>query len=335
MRKSTLPATLLLAATLGLDAQISDHPASKSGANNPAQTDPSWRTQLDAQLKTLRRKVDTARAGGETTSPALAENLNDLGSAYFDQARFLDAERCYDEAISIWASRDSTNPKMGFALRNLAQLRVEQGRPSDGERLIRRAREIMGAAYGNDSVELAQVNIGLATALMNLRRTSEAATVASLALAALEPRGNSEHLGAALFLLGKAAWIQHHESDAELLLRRAAEVWRTVLGSQHPTYATGLVAIAELLTETHTSRSGPLFLEALGVFDSQLGPEHPYTAYTLLLYSRYLKSQGERREAGKLKRRAEAILAEHWRANQLGRTLDVNGFEPTRTRDHR
>jgi hypothetical protein len=115
-------------------------------------------------------------------------------------------------------------------------------------------------------------------------------------------------------------------------LRRAAEVWRTVLGSQHPTYATGLVAIAELLTETHTSRSGPLFLEALGVFESQLGPEHPYTAYTLLLYSRYLKSHGDRREAGKLKRRAEAILAEHWRANQLGRTLDASGFAPTRTR---
>jgi hypothetical protein len=39
-------------------------------------------------------------------------------------------------------------------------------------------------------------------------------------------------------------------------LRRAVEVWRTVLGSQHPTYATGLVAIAELLSETHTSRPG-------------------------------------------------------------------------------
>jgi tetratricopeptide (TPR) repeat protein len=177
----------------------------------------------------------------DTTSPTLAEDLNDLGSVHFDQARLLDAERCFDEAISIWTKRGSSSPKIGFAFLNLAQLRVEQNRPSDGEKLFRRAREILGSAFGTGSVDLAVANIGLANALMHLHRTAEAETAARLALAALETRANTEHLGAALFLLAKAAWIQRRGDDAEALLRRAIEVWRALLGSQHPTFASGLV----------------------------------------------------------------------------------------------
>jgi hypothetical protein len=133
-----------------------------------------------------------------------------------------------------------------------------------------------------------------------------------------------------LFLLAKAAWIQRRGNDAEALLRRTIEVWRAVLGSQHPTFASGLVCLAELLLEKHSSESGKLLREALDVFESQLGSHHPYTGSTLLLYSQYLKSHGEKREARKLRRRAEAIWAEYLRVNQLGRTLDVNAFEPTR-----
>jgi tetratricopeptide (TPR) repeat protein len=326
-------AATLQTATLGLAcAQIQDRESATSGALDEANADPPWRTKLDLQRKTLVQRIETSRAGGDATRPALAENLNDLGSVYYDQVRYLDADRCYAEAISIWSMLGSTNPKVGFALRNLAQLRLDQGRPSDAEKLSRRAREVLLPALGADSVGVAQVNIGLAVALMDMHRVADAETAAGLALATLAAKGPSQELGAVQFLLARAALTRHREGDGETLLRRAVEVWRTSPGSQHPTYASGLGALAVLISKKHPIEASQLFREALEVFESQLGFQNPYTASTLLAYSQYLKSHGEKREAATLKSRAEAILTEYRRGNLLGQTLDVSAFQPERTR---
>jgi tetratricopeptide (TPR) repeat protein len=325
--------TTLLTATLGLAcAQMQDRAAVTSGTADEANADLSWRTKLDRQRRTLLQSVDNSRVGGNATRSALAENLTDLGSVYYDQVRFPDAERCYSEAISIWAKLGSTDPRMGFALRNLAQLRLDQGRPSEAERLSLRAQQVLVPALGSDSVEVAHVNIGLAEALVDLHRITEAETAAGLAVATLAPRGQSEELGTALFLLARVALARHREGDAETLTRRAIEVWRISLGSQHPTYASGLEALAVLLSQKHTGESGQFFRKALEVFESQLGFQNPHTASTLLAYSQYLKSHGEKREAAKLKSRAEAVLTEYRRRNLLTQTVDVSAFRPERNR---
>jgi hypothetical protein len=266
----------------------------------------------------------------DTTSPTLAEDLNDLGSVHFDQARLLDAERCFDEAISIWTKRGSSSPKIGFAFLNLAQLRVEQNRPSDGEKLFRRAREIPGSAFGAGSVELASANIGLANALMHLHRTAEAKRPPAWRSRLLK-REQIPNISAPLCFF----WPKPLGSSAAATTPRPSCGGRSKCGG--PCSAHNILRLlrdwyaAELLLEKHSSESGKLLREALDVFESQLGPHHPYTGSTLLLYSRYLKPHGEKREAGKLRRRAGAIWAEYLRVNQLGRTLDVNAFEPTRT----
>src|SRR4051794_25354183 len=114
LKMTPLVAATLLTVTLGLAcAQIQDRAAVASGTLDEANTDPSWRTKLDLQRRTFVQRVDTSRAGGNATRSTLAENLNDLGSVYYDQVRYPDAERCYIEAISIWAKLGSTEPKMG------------------------------------------------------------------------------------------------------------------------------------------------------------------------------------------------------------------------------
>jgi tetratricopeptide (TPR) repeat protein len=281
---------------------------------------PSTEARLQAQISEVR---------AQATGPGLAAALNDLGVLYHETGQLLEAERCFMRAIFLYSQTAEPQSGIGFALQNLGGLRIDQGRFSDAERLLRRAGQSLSSTFGKQSREVAAANVSMAGALLEVRRYSEANALASLAISTLE--GSSDRqLGTAFFILGRSAWEQGQARDAAQLLSRAVDEWRKALATDHPTYASGLVCLAIALERTDPKRSGQIFRDALKILESTLGSDHPYTAYTLLHYANYLKSDGDKKEAARLERRADAILGAWADANHLGDTVDASVIRDAR-----
>jgi tetratricopeptide (TPR) repeat protein len=270
--------------------------------------------------------------GRNERSEGMAEALNDLGSLYHDSGRLIEAERAYRESISIWNVLGSSNPKMGITLSNLAGLRLAQGRPSDAEKLYVQAEKILVVKRGAQSAEAAAVFCGLADVYWETGGYAKARLLGERALSILEPTPDNPQLGVALFILAKTAWKQSRDEDAEQMLRRAIEVWRTTLGPLHPTVLSALVSLGVFLSGRNPAEADRLFSDALRSIETQFGPNHAYSGYALMVYARHLDSRGLGKEARKLKRRGEQILARHARENLLGHMLDIKSFQWSKER---
>ena len=78
--------------------------------------------------------VAEARERGATGSD-LALALNDLATLYHDSGRLAEADRAYAEALRIWRSLGGSESYLLPLLRNMAGLRISQGRYAEAERL--------------------------------------------------------------------------------------------------------------------------------------------------------------------------------------------------------
>jgi tetratricopeptide (TPR) repeat protein len=339
---SRVSALIIIASVV---VQASGLPFGQSGSCTGATCDPEelgsdsdW-TNLNQQVADQLRKglvaeaerlledgIRSARRNGDT-SPGLAGALNDLGTLYHDSGSLLKAERAYKESIAIWAQAPFNPPRMGITLENLAGLLREQGRTSDAEKLYLDAERVLASGYGVNSPELATSRCGLADVYWETGRFAMARKTAESALTLLETAGPDSQLGVALFLLGKIAWRQNRELDAERLFRRAIQVWRDSLGAQDSTYASGLTCLAVVLSRKEPREADRLFREALEVIEKRLGPDHAFTGTTLVLYAKHLEASGRKREARDLRRRGEAILSENSRDNLLGHTVDAKTLQ--------
>jgi tetratricopeptide (TPR) repeat protein len=272
----------------------------------------------------LESGIQSARQAG-ASGPELAEALSDLGTLYQDSGRFLDADRAYTESAARWRQL-SADPKLATALQNLASLRLLQAKPSEAENLLVEAERIVLKAYGAEASKLVPVLNGLTDVYYETGRYNEARRSSERALALLKNADEDPQLGNALFLLAKIEWRQKRETEAETLIRRAILVWQTSLGSQHPTYASGLTSLAVLLSRKNPDESERLFQESLAVMGKRLGSDHPVTGEILLLYANHLETVGRKREAKEMRHLGNAIAARHSRENLLGHTIEIRAL---------
>jgi tetratricopeptide (TPR) repeat protein len=273
----------------------------------------------------LEDSIHEARLRGES-STGLARALNDLGSLFQDEGRFREAERAYREALSHLTRLPGAILPMGVTLGNVASLRLAEGKASEAEKLYLDARRILSSGDRSQSLELAVVLCGLADVYSETGRYADATRAAHSALDMLRGSEHDSQVGVALFLLGKIAISQHHEAEAEELVRRATESWRTSLGPDHPTYVSGMATLAIMLAIKNPSEAVRVFDEALQTLEKSVGAEHVWTGYALLAFAKNLETIGRKKEGKEMKRRGEAILGRHLRENLLGQTLDIKAY---------
>jgi tetratricopeptide (TPR) repeat protein len=192
-----------------------------------------------------------------------------------------------------------------------------------------RAEPILIAGFGSRSPEVAAVLSGLTDVYSETGRYEKARQTGERALALLP---DDSQLGATLFVLGKVAWSQHREADAEELLRRALEVWRQTLGPRHHTIASGLTSLAVVVSRKNSDEAGRLFRESLEMIETEFGSDHVLAGFVLTRYATHLEAIGSKREARSVKKRGEMILAAHARENRLGQTVDIKAFQRPNTR---
>ena len=106
-----------------------------------------------------------------------------------------------------------------------------------------------------------------------------------------------------VYLLVRASY-----SEAEPLFRRALEIRKAQLGTDHPDVAESLNDMAELLrAQGKYPDAEPLFRRALEIHETQLGTDHPSVATSLNNLALLLQAQGKYSDAEPLLRRALEI----------------------------
>jgi Tetratricopeptide repeat len=91
-------------------------------------------------------------------------------------------------------------------------------------------------------------------------------------------------------------------------MRRALTLWESVLGPEHPTVATGLGNLADVLQELRRYREAePLYRRALATQEKAFGVAHPSMRPVLEGYARLLRRTRRPADAALLEARAKSL----------------------------
>lgn len=150
------------------------------------------------------------------------KTLNNLALAIAKSGRYQEAEGMLEEAIRI-AAREGLDAREGIVTESYAFIAVEDSRPVDALRRYDRAEEILTRV----NVQLVDLYLGKAKALLSLRLLAEAAQAASRAVDHVEGTpGGSMMLAEALLPQARIALAQRRFDAAVAVAVRAEGMFR-------------------------------------------------------------------------------------------------------------
>ncbi|MEZ5352253.1 MAG: tetratricopeptide repeat protein [Bryobacteraceae bacterium] len=288
---------------------------------------------LETVIAALDRRTDPA------AKRMAAGAWNDLGTAFLEGAKVLEAERAFRNSIRLWeAAGDNKHSGLAAPLENLGKAMQLRHRFSDAERYYRRGLRILEQAHGRQSPRL----VGLVNALGSLRleqnRFAEAqqfllrglALVDRAPLAMRLPQANLQYNLALLFRR------QKRYGEAQQHLRAALAIWRRQFGPAHPTHAQGMAFLALLHADRGDFESAqPMLEDAIAIVQEKLGPAHPVVWDMLQAYSLALQAGDRKREAKAYRKRAESIADAAGTWSPRRHSVDVSEFSPGNDADAR
>jgi tetratricopeptide (TPR) repeat protein/transcriptional regulator with XRE-family HTH domain len=202
------------------------------------------------------------------TLPEAPRLLNAVGRYLLERAKYAEAERLYQQALTMLERETESLLSVAQTLNNLAFLFYLQGQFSKAEPLFQRALAIREQQLGTNHPDKA-------TSLDNL--------------------------GELYFAQGKFV-------EAEPLYQQALAIREQQLGPYHPDTATSLNNIMVLyIRQGKYAESEPSALKALAIREEQLGPYHPDTAYSLNNLARLYDLQGRYNDAESILHRSLTI----------------------------
>jgi tetratricopeptide (TPR) repeat protein len=216
-------------------------------------------------------------AAAEKATGDYSATLLYLGTAQYQQARYLEASHSFRKALALRDNDAVVLRLLGDSLRKLAQW-------AEAEPLIRRALAIDVKSFGPDHPNVATDLNSLALLLQATNRLAEAEPLMRSALAIDEKRLGPDHPNVATDLnsLGLLLQATNRFAEAEPLMRRALAIDEKSFGPDHPNVATDLTSLASLLQTTNRlAEAEPLMRRALAIDKKSLGPDHPYVALAL------------------------------------------------------
>ncbi len=240
-----------------------------------------------------------------------ARLLNQAGIFFYEQARYVQAELLYKQALGIKERvLGLEHPETAVSLNNLGMLYESQGRYWEAESLLKRALEIRERVFGVEHPETAVSLNNLAELFRFQGRHAEAEPLGERALGICERVLGPEHSDTArclnnLALLYKS---QGRLAEAEPLYERALGICERTFGAEHPSTAMSLNNLAALYqSQGRYVEAEPLYERALEIKERTLGQDHPSTATSLNNLAELHDSQGRYAEAESLYERALGI----------------------------
>ena len=263
--------------------------------------------------------LELDRIAEEQQLSHLANSLANLGTLYYQQGKYAEAEPLFLRASQIREqSSGSDDSSVANLLANLGIVYYQQGKYTEAEPLLQHAVQILeqqveqaqqGQLRSSDLpvAERAVVADFLAIPLMSLGniyyQQGKYAEVEPLYQRALQIREQQlkpedEDVASSLNSLGDLYYQQGKYTEAEPLFLRALSIWERHLGPEHPYVAYALNGLGNLYYQQGKyTEAEPLFLRALHIREQAQGPQHSETAETMHDLARLREALGNREEA--------------------------------------
>jgi tetratricopeptide (TPR) repeat protein len=260
---------------------------------------------------------------------AFAVTLNNLGSAYYQAGRYLDAQRAYEASLLVRRSLPEPNETdardAARTLSNLGTAYLELHQISKAEAVLvkaARALDLLDPA----GLPIVRVWLNLATAYKLERRWDEAEDLFRKSLAVRERLlgPTDRDIAMALNNLGVLLLERNRSAEAQPLLERAVAIWEGSLGPSHPQVAAGLHNLATVfMALDRVGSAQACFEQAIHVAETTLPADHPNLAAYRLGYATFLAKTGRKKEAHKLEELARESLKRSTTENLSGFTVDA------------
>lgn len=243
-----------------------------------------------------------AEGHGET-DPRVATSLDELGSIYYRQGRWAEAERVWREALALLTrSGATTSVEYASAANNLGHLLVETERYDEAEDLHRAALVIRQDRFGYNSAPVAQTLNNLSVLTHRTGRLAAAAEYARKAREVAWFARGFDHAYVVASINNQAA-VAEARGDLGEAFTLYGEALRRNAGRSDEQAAATLNNIGKL--ELRTGRPGIAvghLEQALAIYEATLPPGHPHRRQVAANLAEAYRATGDHR-------RAESVLS--------------------------
>jgi tetratricopeptide (TPR) repeat protein len=328
-----LPLTMgdlaILVLTLALS---SDSPSSKAHALWQSQLNEATRFRVNREYLKSEAAYRLALRTAALVEPSdvyEAITLNDFAILYQDLGKFVDAEKLFLRSLAILEHRYGTRDRAVVrTAANLVSLYLETRQITKAETVL------LPLIPSQESVPPGPDGPVLLSDLASVRiRQGRLATAESLfrrVIEDLDKRPEPEYreeLAIAMTDLSEVYQATGRLPEALDWADRARRVMETIANPLPKVVIKIFNNLAELSAESgKPAEAAPLFQQAIKFTENTLGPEHPVLGDILLNYAVFLRQTKNRAEAGKIEKRARAILQKSRHENLEGYTVEATAL---------
>ncbi|TSA14961.1 MAG: CHAT domain-containing protein [Betaproteobacteria bacterium] len=306
--KPPVPASRLLfqvvAAVLALGVALSAFGQERQKQRQPAQRaapqakqvdDRHWQELMDqAEARIAKGEY----AGGEEIAlklveeakklfgdghPDTATSLNVIADAQMRQGKYADAQKNFSAALAIYEKRlGPEHVNTAAALNNLALVLEKLGDYPSAEALLRRSLRILEKSLGKQHQDTA-------TTLSNLSRVLDVQGKFGETTAGAAGEDTKQLSARAQELIDRGQY-----QEAESLHYQVVAIHERTLGREHPTTATSLSNLGNVLyLQGKSKEAEAVHRRALAIREKVLGADHPDTATSMNNLANVLQEQGK------------------------------------------
>lgn len=269
-----------------------------------------------------------AESSPELACTVVVNLLTNLGVNYQERAQFVEAERTYQRAMSVWedcCADDS--PQSAMSQKNLGTLAMALGHLDVAEPLFRAALVVYVREYGEDSVKTAGVQDNLAQVLQAVGQylASEALRVKVLATRERQFGPRDIEVARALVDLSDIHMLMREVDRSEQEARRALLIAKRPPQNE-PMVSSSLMSLANALRlQGRAGEAEICYRTALPLVEKEYGVSHPRAASVLFNMAGAYFDQKRYKEAEGLVKRALDIRERAFAPNDpvVAVTLDA------------
>jgi tetratricopeptide (TPR) repeat protein len=220
------------------------------------------------------------------------------------------SEQTFLQALKEAEHFGADDPRVGTTLNSLGLVYRAEKKFTDAESAYRKALAVLQKSYGNDSMDVANVNFNIASVMFDQGHQAAAMPHLQKTLGTYENTlgGNSLKTASVLCMLGDIHRLARDFQAAEGPLRRCADIRESSGGMQNNEMADALYSLAlTFVGEGKYALAEPRFTLAEKIRESTLGITSPVLAQTFEDHASLLRQLGRDKEAARLISMAEAI----------------------------
>lgn len=226
----------------------------------------------------------------------LARSLRNLAFVYKVQAKYVDAESLYRQALDMTRRLfKGDHADVASRLRDLAGVYISQDKYAQAEPLARDALSMNKRLFKGDHEALADSMSDVASVLRAQSKSAEAERLYRDALdmrRRLYPKQDHSDVADNLLDIALLCTEQGKYADAERMYREALEMKKSIFKGDNPEVAEGLNDFAFLyLQQGRLTDAEPLFRDALAMKKRMYKGDHPQIAYGLSNLASVYKDQ--------------------------------------------